>query len=79
MDPELYVSRTFEEAVETELTAPTPLYQKRVLPKENNIKEDTIGKITPKIPKVFGAIKKEIKTNAEEKEEIPKKKVRWSF
>ena len=34
MDPKLYVARTFDEAVETELKAPTPEYQKREMPKE---------------------------------------------
>lgn len=35
MDPELYTARTFEEAVETELKEPTPMYQKRKLPDED--------------------------------------------
>lgn len=34
MDPNLYIARTFEEAVETELKVPTPEYQKREMPKE---------------------------------------------
>ena len=34
MDPKLYIARTFDEAVETELKAPTPEYQKREMPKE---------------------------------------------
>lgn len=34
MDPKLYISRTFDEAVETELKEPTPTYQKHEMPKE---------------------------------------------
>ena len=36
MDTELYVARTFEEAVETELKKPTSMYQKRALPEEDD-------------------------------------------
>lgn len=36
MDPNLYVARTFDEAVETELQEPTPEYQKREIPKEED-------------------------------------------
>lgn len=37
MDSELYLSRNFEDAIETELTKPTPMYQKREIPKENTV------------------------------------------
>ncbi len=51
MDPRLYISRTFDEAVETELKAPTPLYQKRSLPVEerpDKRKQDVEQKTEPK-------------------------------
>ena len=66
MDPQLYIARTFETAVETELRAPTPLYQKRELP------EEARSVVVSEQPKM-----EPIKAEDTEKKETRRK--RWSF
>ena len=66
VDPALYIARTFETAVETELRRPTPLYQKREIPVEV---QNTV---------VSEQVKTEV-TKIEETEKKESRRKRWSF
>ena len=66
LDSELYIARTFETAVETELRKPTPLYQKRDMPAEAQ----------------SAVVSEQTKTETTKMEDTEKKesrKKRWSF
>lgn len=67
MDSSLYTMRTFNDAVESELKAPTPMYEKRVVPKEELADNEPSASVKKPVASVRKA------------EPTTEKKRRWSF